>query len=142
MNALSFSLVMTGVLLNAAAQLLLKSGTNAVGVFEFSAQNVIPVGWRIATQPYILSGIGCYVISVVVWILALSRAEVSVAYPMLSIGYVVNAIAAWYLFGEAVTPARFVALNRSARSCRDRPLPRRMVRAIDRSMVCEKHPLM
>jgi multidrug transporter EmrE-like cation transporter len=111
MNALSFSLVMTGVLLNAAAQLLLKSGTNVVGVFEFSAQNVIPVGWKIATQPYILSGIGCYVISVVVWILALSRAEVSVAYPMLSIGYVVNAIAAWYLFGEVVTPVRLAGIG-------------------------------
>ncbi|HMK14982.1 MAG TPA: EamA family transporter [Burkholderiales bacterium] len=111
MNALSFSLVMTGVLLNAVAQLLLKSGTNAVGAFEFSAQNVIPVGCKIATQPYILSGIGCYVISVVVWILALSRAEVSVAYPMLSIGYVVNAIAAWYLFGEAVTPVRLAGIG-------------------------------
>ena len=110
MNALSFSLVMTGVLLNAAAQLLLKSGTNSVGVFEFSAYNVVPVGWKIATQPYILAGIGCYVISVVVWILALSRAEVSVAYPMLSIGYVVNAVAAWYLFGEAVTPVRLAGI--------------------------------
>ena len=111
MNALSFSLVMSGVLLNAAAQLLLKSGTNAVGAFEFAARNVIPVGWKIATQPHILSGIGCYVISVIVWILALSRVEVSVAYPMLSVGYVVNAVAAWYLFGEAVTPMRFAGIG-------------------------------
>lgn len=111
MNALSFSLVMAGVLLNAAAQLLLKAGTNSVGAFEFTASNVIPVGWKIATQPHILSGIGCYVVSVVVWILALSRAEVSVAYPMLSIGYVVNAIAAWYLFGEAVTPLRLAGIG-------------------------------
>ena len=111
MNVVSFSLVMTGVLLNAAAQLLLKSGTNAVGVFEFSVQNVMPIGWKIATQPYILAGIGCYVISVVVWILALSRAEVSIAYPMLSIGYVVNAIAAWHMFGEAVTPVRLVGIS-------------------------------
>lgn len=110
MNALSFSLVMTGVLLNAAAQLLLKSGTNAIGVFEFSVNNVMPVGWKIATQPQILGGIGCYVVSVVVWILALSRAEVSVAYPMLSIGYVINAVAAWYLFGEAVTIMRLAGI--------------------------------
>jgi multidrug transporter EmrE-like cation transporter len=111
MTALSFSLVMTGVLLNAAAQLLLKSGTNAIGAFEFSVPNIVPVGWKIATQPYIVTGIGCYVISVIVWVLALSRAEVSVAYPMLSIGYVVNAIAAWYLFGEAVTPLRLFGIG-------------------------------
>lgn len=106
MNAPSFALVLFGVLLNAAAQLLLKAGTNAVGHFEFSAVNVASVGWKVASQPYILGGLMCYVISVVAWILALSRVEVSVAYPMLSIGYVVNAVAAYFLFGEAVTIQR------------------------------------
>jgi multidrug transporter EmrE-like cation transporter len=50
------------------------------------------------------------VISVVVWIMALSRVEVSIAYPLLSVGYVVNAIAAYYLFGEAVTPMRLTGI--------------------------------
>ena len=45
------------------------------------------------------------------WILALSRVEVSVAYPLLSIGYIVNAIAAWYLFGEAVSPMRITGIG-------------------------------
>ena len=43
--------------------------------------------------------------------MALSRVEVSIAYPMLSVGYVLNAIAAWYLFGEAVTPMRLVGIG-------------------------------
>lgn len=111
MTALSFALVLTGVLLNAGAQLLLKAGTNAVGHFEFTGANIVPVGWRLATEPHIAGGIACYVISVVVWILALSRTEVSIAYPMLSIGYVVNALAAWWLFGEAVTPARLLGIG-------------------------------
>lgn len=102
---------MLGVLLNAVAQLLLKAGTNAVGAFEFSTANIVPVGWKIATSLPILGGIGCYVVSVVVWILALSRVEVSIAYPMLSVGYVVNAVAAWYLFGEAVTPMRLIGIG-------------------------------
>lgn len=110
MNALSFSLVMSGVLLNAGAQLMLKAGTNAIGAFEFSISNVAPIGWKVATQPFILSGIACYVVSVAVWILALSRVEVSIAYPMLSIGYIVNAVAAWYLFGEAVTATRLTGI--------------------------------
>ncbi|HEX3170855.1 MAG TPA: SMR family transporter [Burkholderiales bacterium] len=111
MNATSFSLLMTGVLLNAGAQLLLKAGTNSVGVFEFSRDNIVPVGWRLATEPHIVGGLACYVISVVIWVMALSRVEVSVAYPLLSIGYVVNAIAAWYLFGEAVTPMRLAGIG-------------------------------
>jgi multidrug transporter EmrE-like cation transporter len=111
MSALAFALVLFGVLLNAAAQLLLKAGTNAIGAFEFSAANVVPIGWKVATQPYILGGLACYVVSVAVWILALSRVEVSVAYPMLSIGYVVNAVAAYVLFGEAVGPQRLVGIG-------------------------------
>ena len=111
MTALSFALVLTGVLLNAAAQLLLKAGTNAVGQFAFSAGNVLPIGWKLATEPHIVGGLTCYVVSVVVWIMALSRTEVSIAYPMLSIGYLVNAVAAWYLFDEAVTPARLLGIG-------------------------------
>ncbi|MCL4800389.1 MAG: EamA family transporter [Burkholderiales bacterium] len=111
MTPLTFSLVLVGVLLNAVAQLLLKAGTNAVGRFEFSVGNVLPVGTKLAFQPYIAGGIACYVVSVVIWILALSRTEVSIAYPMLSIGYIVNAVAAWYLFGEAVTPMRLVGIG-------------------------------
>jgi multidrug transporter EmrE-like cation transporter len=111
MNPLSFSLVLCGVLLNAGAQLLLKAGTNAVGAFEFSRDNILPVGWKLASEPHIIGGLACYVVSVVVWIMALSRVEVSIAYPMLSIGYVVNAIAAWYLFGEAVTAMRMTGIG-------------------------------
>ena len=111
MNALSFSLVLCGVLLNAAAQLLLKAGTNAVGTFAFSQDNILPVGWKLASEPHIIGGLACYVVSVVVWIMALSRVEVSIAYPMLSIGYVVNAIAAWYLFGETVTMMRLTGIG-------------------------------
>ncbi|MFN7753509.1 MAG: SMR family transporter [Pseudomonadota bacterium] len=111
MTALSFGLVLVGVLLNAAAQLLLKAGTNAVGSFEFSMANAVPVGWKLATQPSIVGGLACYVVSVVVWIMALSRTEVSIAYPMLSIGYVINAVAAWYLFGEAVGAQRMVGIG-------------------------------
>jgi len=111
LNAISFGLVLFGVLLNAAAQLLLKAGTNAIGHFAFDKTNILPVGWQLATEPHILGGLTCYVVSVVVWIMALSRVEVSIAYPMLSIGYVVNAAAAYYLFGEAVTPMRLIGIG-------------------------------
>lgn len=111
MSAVSFALILAGVLANAAAQLLLKAGTNAVGAFEFTLENAVPVGLKLSLEPHILGGIGCYAASLVVWIMALSRVEVSVAYPMLSIGYVVNAIAAWFLFGESVTAVRMAGIG-------------------------------
>src|SRR3989304_2616620 len=111
MSAVSFALLMLGVFLNALAQLLLKAGTNAVGHFEFDAGNIVPVGMKLAFEPHIVGGMACYVVSLVVWIMALSRVEVSIAYPMLSIGYVLNAVAAWYLFGEAVSMTRLAGIG-------------------------------
>ena len=100
MTLASFAFILTGVLLNAGAQLLLKAGTNAE-----------PLGLRLAIEPHILAGLACYVVSVVVWVIGLSKVPVSIAYPMLSIGYVVNAIAAYYLLGEQVTPLRFAGIG-------------------------------
>jgi hypothetical protein len=110
MTAITFALILTGVMLNAVAQLLLKAGTNAVGQFEFSAANLLPVGWRLATEPHIVGGLACYVVSVGVWIMGLSRVPVSVAYPMLSLGYVVNALAAWWLFGESFSAQKVAGI--------------------------------
>lgn len=111
MNATSFALILTGVLLNAAAQLLLKAGTNTLGVLTLARGEWLGTAWAVATNSHIVAGLACYVVSVGVWIGALSRVEVSVAYPMLSIGYVVNALAAWYLFGEAVTMQRWLGIG-------------------------------
>jgi multidrug transporter EmrE-like cation transporter len=108
---LTLSLLVTGVLLNAGAQLLLKAGTNRIGEFAFTLDNVAPIGMRVATSPPILAGLACYGVSVVVWILALSRVPVSVAYPMLSIGYIVNALAAWWLFGESLGAQKLVGIG-------------------------------
>ncbi len=111
MTAFTFAMLLTGVLLNAAAQLLLKAGTNTVGRFEFAAANIVPIGWRLATEPHIMGGMACYVLSLAVWIVGLSRVPVSVAYPMLSIGYVVNVLAAWWLFGESITLTKIAGIG-------------------------------
>jgi multidrug transporter EmrE-like cation transporter len=111
MTQVTFALLTCGVLLNATAQLLLKAGTNAIGRFEFTTANLAPVGWKIATEPHIAAGVACYVASLVVWIMALSRVPVSVAYPLLSLGYVINALAAWWLFGEDLTAQKLAGIG-------------------------------
>ncbi|WP_409021168.1 EamA family transporter [Caballeronia sp. LZ032] len=111
MNLISFICIIIGVSLNACAQLLLKAGVNAVGHFDFTPANIVPVGLKIATQLPIIGGLSCYVLSVVVWIVGLSRVDVSIAYPMLSLGYVVNAFAAWYLFGEVLSMQRLIGIG-------------------------------
>lgn len=111
MSSLSLALILSGVLLNAVAQLLLKAGTNAVGHFAFQADNIVPVGLKLAMQPYIVGGIVCYVVSLVVWIMALSRVPVSIAYPMLSIGYAINAFIAYHWFGEPLSAQKLLGIG-------------------------------
>jgi len=111
MNHATFVLIVLGVLLNAAAQLLLKAAANRVGPIDIQPQSLALAARDLVFSMPLIAGIACYVVSVIVWIVALSRADVSVAYPMLSIGYVVNALAAWALFGEAVTPMRLTGIG-------------------------------
>ena len=103
-------LILSGVLLNAAAQLALKQGMRIVGPFTFSLENIIPVGVRVALNPFVITGLLCYVVSVIVWLMALSRVDVSYAYPFLSVGYIVVALAGQALFGEAVGPVRWAGI--------------------------------
>jgi multidrug transporter EmrE-like cation transporter len=103
-------LILFGVLLNAGAQLLLKEGMRRIGRFEFVWTNIIPIGLQVAGNIFVLGGLLSYVISVVVWLLVLSRVEVSYAYPLLSVGYIVNAVAAHYLFQENLSVARFAGI--------------------------------
>jgi len=111
MSVTAFALLMIGVLLNAGAQLLLKAGTNALGVITLSRDTWTDTLMRMATQGHFILGAACYVLSLFVWILGLSRVPVSVAYPLLSVGYIVNAIAAHYLFGEDVTTTRWLGIG-------------------------------
>ena len=111
MNITTFGFILTGVCLNALAQLLLKAGTNAVGVIHLNAENWFSTGVKLATQLPIIGGLTCYVISVVVWIVALSRVDVTIAYPMISLGYIINALGAWYFLGEAVSAQRLLAIG-------------------------------
>ena len=90
MTATAFAFLMTGVLLNAAAQLLLKAGTNVLGVITLTRENWLETFWRMSTQGFFVAGVACYMFSLVVWIIGLSRVPVSVAYPMLSVGYIIK----------------------------------------------------
>ena len=97
-------LILAGVLLNALAQITLKMGMRGIGHFNFRLENLGSVGLAVATSPFILAGLVCYVVSVVIWLLVLSRVEVSYAYPLLSVGYIVTALAGYLWLHEAMGP--------------------------------------
>jgi multidrug transporter EmrE-like cation transporter len=110
MTLSTFAYIFTGVLLNACAQLLLKAGVNAVGAITIDRATLFSTALRVLTQWPVIGGLTLYVVSVGVWIIGLSRVDVSIAYPMLSLGYVVNALAAYWLFGEMIGPLRMAGI--------------------------------
>ena len=103
-------LILFGVFLNAIAQMLLKQGMRTIGVFAFTLENVIPIGVKVSLNPFVITGIFCYVTSVVIWIMVLSRVEVSYAYPLLSVGYIFTAFGGHFLFGENFGPDRWLGI--------------------------------
>jgi drug/metabolite transporter (DMT)-like permease len=112
MNLSTFTFIISGVLLNAAAQLFLKAGTNRLGgAIHLTMENWFATGLKVASQLPILAGLACYAVSLVVWIIGLSRTDVTIAYPMLSLGYVVSALGAWLFLGEIISPQRLLAIG-------------------------------
>lgn len=110
MSASGWPFVLAAVVLTAAAQLLLKAGAEKLAPLSLSVSGAFAFAMRIASEPHLLAGVACYFISMLLWIMALTRMEVSVAYPMLSLGYVLTAIAAYFLFGEAVSVQRVLGI--------------------------------
>jgi multidrug transporter EmrE-like cation transporter len=111
MSAVTWLLLLGGVALNASAQLLLKAATRASGVLVSDSGQV---SWTAAAELLraapLWIGLTFYGVSVILWLGALSRVPVSIAYPMLSIGYVINAVAALFLFGEALTSGKVIGI--------------------------------
>ena len=110
MTPSTFGFILAGVLLNAGAQLLLKLGVTPLGPLSIDGATLLPTLVRVLGQWPVVAGLGCYVLSVGVWLIGLSRVDVSIAYPMLSLGYVVNAIGAWWLLGESISALRGVGM--------------------------------
>ena len=64
-----------------------------------------------ALNLYIILGLISYALSISACVVALSRVDVSIAYPMLSFGYVIVTIAALVLFNEPISAMKVVALS-------------------------------
>ncbi len=105
--------MMVQVVLNTGAQLLLKYGMIKVNITHFAWQweVISPILLQVIASPFIILGCACYVLSMVLCLAILSKVQVSVAYPIGSLGYVLGAFAASYLLGEHLTPAQWLGIS-------------------------------
>jgi multidrug transporter EmrE-like cation transporter len=110
MKATSLVLILVSVALNASAQLTLKQGTRSMGLLAHDMSSGWAVLWRATQNAWIWAGLLAYVVSVALWILVLSRVEVSYAYPMVSLGYVMAAVATRLLYDEQLSVSRMAGI--------------------------------
>lgn len=103
-------LILFGVTLNAVAQLLLKKGMTVIGHFAFTGGEILKIVPAVALNPYVVGGLFSYVLSVGLWMLVLSRVDVSAAYPFLSVGYIIAAFGGWLFFAEDLSLTRMFGI--------------------------------
>ncbi|MCD6291544.1 MAG: EamA family transporter [Anaerolineae bacterium] len=96
--------------LNVAGQFLMKRGMNEVGVISNDLAALPASFARALTTPFVLLGVVAYGISAVLWLILLSRVDLSYAYPALSLGYVAIVLVSWLLLGEEVSLARWAGV--------------------------------
>lgn len=101
-------LILLSVLLNCAAQLLIRKGMLIEG--EVGIQSMLSHVGSMLTNLWLWGAMFCYAVSILLWMSVLSKVEVSYAYPFLSVGYVLSAIAGYAFFNENISPIRIVGI--------------------------------
>ncbi|OGF45456.1 MAG: hypothetical protein A2452_10795 [Candidatus Firestonebacteria bacterium RIFOXYC2_FULL_39_67] len=106
-TAKSISLILIAVLFIALGQVFWKLGTNKSGVVTFSAGHIMSSMSQMINTWFIL---GCLMLlaSSVVWVIALSMVDLSVAFPFQSLAYVFIFFFSIFIFKEPVTLLKIV----------------------------------
>lgn len=113
MSPKSMVLLLVAVLLGVLGQLLLKMGMTQVGTLEFSGglAGLIQTGIRVFSNLKVLGGFAAYGVSSLFWIVVLSKLNLSLAYPMLALNYVLVPLTARLFLGEQVPGLRWLGMG-------------------------------
>jgi multidrug transporter EmrE-like cation transporter len=101
-------LILASLSLAALGQYFLKLGANQLGAIGAEAAGrAAQVAFAAATNPMLIVGLGCYALGAVVWIIVLSRVQLSWAYPMLALNQVLVLLVGAVFFHEHVSMLRW-----------------------------------
>jgi len=104
------NLLLMSVFLGTIGQLCAKKGLMNIGPIYLNASKIINIIFKIFSNPLVLIGVFAYLLGSVIWLTALSRAELSFAYPFVSLTYVLVFIGSWFFFGESINLLRCLGL--------------------------------
>ena len=100
---LYFLMILSCAFLNAAIQLFLKTGMQTIGHFEFCFKNIGPFFLSILGNPSIILGVLLQPLTLGIWLLVLSRVDVTYAFPLVSLSYIFTALGGHFLLNEPLS---------------------------------------
>jgi len=104
-------MIFVSVLIGVFGQLSLKTGMTQVGridaqVLAHPAQLFV----RIFTTPIILAGLALYIVGTLIWLVVLSRLDLSFAYPLVATTYVFTPLLAHLILREPIPSLRWLGI--------------------------------
>jgi len=98
----TIALLLVAVALGVTGQIFLKQGVSAEGPINGLSRGLLTT----LVRPLVITGFVCYGLSSLFWLVVLSRTELSFAYPMVALGYVLVVFLSWLVFKEGITWTR------------------------------------
>ena len=108
MSFITISLILVSVLLSVAAQILLKQGMSSGSVQEALSSGLTDSLLEIATNYSVIVGLISYVASAGLWLIVLSKVDVSKAYPFVGLGFIGTMMFAYWFLNEPLTLTKVV----------------------------------
>jgi len=105
-----YLLVFISVAAMSAAQLLLKKGLFSVGPYPQNFSELMPFFLKAYSNGYVISAVFLTILTALVWILAVSRTQLSFVYPFMALSYVLVALFSLLIFKEDVTIFRWLGI--------------------------------
>jgi drug/metabolite transporter (DMT)-like permease len=109
MSPQEITLLLFSVLISVAGQFFLKTGAMKLG--KVHAGNIINLILNMITIPELLLGLTCYGIGAIAYILLLTRVNLSVAAPAVSVGYIFSVLLGYFILKEPIPLFRLVGLG-------------------------------
>jgi len=98
-----FSLIITCVTLSALSQMIMKMGMSSPHIQSALTSDIgLSTAWKVATNLYVVLGLGLYVLGAGLWLYVLSRVDLTVAYPFVGLGFIMTMLLGWLFLHEDV----------------------------------------
>ncbi len=103
-------LILSSVALNALAQLFVRQGMLKIGSVSLEIGQLWNMVLSFFTNLYLWGGMLCYAVSLVLWMVVLSKVNVSLAYPFSCVGFIITAVLAYFFLNEPLTLQKCIGI--------------------------------